>query len=370
MPPPAAPRAVGPPHATALAPPSAETTQIVRTVPRSDEPINLFDLVGFGDPAQCDLDRAWRRRSIEDLYRIPIGVDERGNPVHLDLKKCGHGVGIFGCAGSGKSELLRTILFGLAATHSSTSINFACISPEHCDQVWRTLYSLPHTALAAPMLSDDITGQRLDDALIGALDRQIELINRAEVKSFTEYQRIQPETDHEPMAMLLVAIDDLPGVLRDRPDFAAIIDRLARVRHSGIKLMYTAASAEQIPELARGIATRVALRSSESDSVTLIGRPWAHDLPDSPGNGYLAPLLRDSPIRFHAAFTDLPHGTPQGEHHPTIPQVFAERIHCQAPPARRLILPPPGDYPPESTRRCSPRRSPRTGASPPGPSPR
>ncbi|MCI2421600.1 type VII secretion protein EccCb [Saccharopolyspora sp. K220] len=338
-PPPVAPRPPAPVS------PSADTTQIVRPTPSPDEPINLFNLVGFGDPAHCDLDQAWQQRSIDNRYRIAIGVDDHGNPVHLDLKKSGHGVGIFGSAGSGKSELLRTILFGLAATHSSTAVNFICLSRAHHDQVWRSLHQIPHTALAEPVLSNDLTGSRLDDALIGALSWQAEQFNRAEVTNFADYQRIQPESDFEPMPMLLVAIDDLPGVLHDRPEFATTIDQLTRARNSGIKVVYTANTAAQISELAGGIATRIALRTTESESVKLIGQPWARDLPDSPGHGYLAQLLQDSPIRFRAARTDLPQGTPQRENHPTIPQVFADRIRGQAPPARQLVLPLPGEPP-------------------------
>ncbi|TDD36934.1 type VII secretion protein EccCb [Saccharopolyspora elongata] len=347
-PPPPAPRPVAPP------PPNAEATQVLRTPAKTEEPINLFDLVGFGDPAQAKLDQAWQPRGSEERYRIAIGVDDHGRPVHLDFKETGSAVGIFGSAGSGKSELLRTILFGLAATHSSASVNFACISREHNDQVWRSLYPIPHTALAEPMRSNDLTGRRFDEALTGLLAWQVEQFNRLDVGNFADYQRLQAESDAEPMPMLLVTVDDLPGVLRDRPGFAATIDRLVRHRRSGIKLVYTATSVEQIPQLAGATSveqipqlagatsTRIVLRTSESDSVRLIGR--AHDLPDAPGNGLLARPSQE-PIRFRAAYTDLPHGTPRGDYFQTIPQIFAERIRGQGPPARQLILPPPGEPP-------------------------
>ncbi|MEV6231623.1 type VII secretion protein EccCb [Saccharopolyspora shandongensis] len=315
---------------------------MLRTQAKPEEPINLFDLVGFGDPAQAKLDQAWQPRGSEERYRIAIGVDDHGRPVHLDFKETGSGVGIFGSAGSGKSELLRTILYGMAATHSSAAVNFACISREHNDQVWRSLYPIPHTALAEPMRSNDLTGRRFDEALLGLLAWQVEQFNRWEVKNFADYQRLQPEADAEPMPMLLVAIDDLPGVLRDRPGFAAAIEQLIRHRHSGIKLVYTATSTEQLPELAGATATRIVLRTSEADAVKLIGR--ARELPDSPGHGHLA-RPHQEPLRFRAAYTDLPHGTPQSDYFQTIPQIFAERIRGQGPPARQLILPPPGEPP-------------------------
>ncbi|MGW5642555.1 type VII secretion protein EccCb [Saccharopolyspora sp. NPDC003752] len=315
---------------------------MLRTQAQPEEPINLFDLVGFGDPAHVELDRAWRPRGSEERYRIAIGVDDHGRPVHLDFKETGSAVGIFGSAGSGKSELLRTILYGLAATHSSAAVNFACISREHNDQVWRSLHPIPHTALAEPMRSNDLTGRRFDEALTGLLAWQVEQFNRWEVKNFADYQRLQPEADAEPVPMLLVAIDDLPGVLRDRPGFAATIEQLIRHGYAGIKPVYTATSAEQIPQLAGATATRIVLRTSEADAVKLIGR--ARELPDSPGHGHLV-RPRQEPIRFRAAYTDLPHGTPQSDYFQTIPQIFAERVRGQGPPARQLILPPPGEPP-------------------------
>ncbi|MEU6268973.1 type VII secretion protein EccCb [Saccharopolyspora shandongensis] len=315
---------------------------MLRTQPKPEEPINLFDLVGFGDPLQAKLDEAWQPRRAEERFRIAIGVDDHGRPVHLDFKETGSAVGVFGSPGAGKSELLRAILFGMAATHSSAAVNFACISREHNDQVWRSLYPIPHTTLAAPMLSNDLTGWRLDEALAGLLAWQVEQFNRLDVGNFADYQRLQPESDAEPMPMLLVAVDDLPGVLRDRPGFAATIEQLIRHRRSGIKLVYTATSAEQISELAGATSTRIVLRTGEADAVQLIGR--AHDLPDAPGNGLLA-RPRQEPIRFRAAYTDLPHGTPQGDYFQTIPQLFAERVQAQGPPARQLVLPPPGEPP-------------------------
>jgi len=62
----------------------------------------------------------WEAAAVDRL-RVPIGVDERGAPVLLDLKESAqggsgpHGLCI-GATGSGKSELLRTLVVGLAGT--------------------------------------------------------------------------------------------------------------------------------------------------------------------------------------------------------------------------------------------------------------
>ena len=77
-------------------------------------------------PAGIAALRARWGRAETDRLRVPIGVDERGAPVVLDLKESAqggsgpHGLCV-GATGSGKSELLRTLVLGLAATHSPPS---------------------------------------------------------------------------------------------------------------------------------------------------------------------------------------------------------------------------------------------------------
>ncbi|MEK8143000.1 FtsK/SpoIIIE domain-containing protein [Streptomyces sp. M10(2022)] len=57
------------------------------------------------------------------MLRMPIGFDGKGRPLLLDLKESAqggmgpHGL-IVGATGSGKSELLRTLVTGLTMTHS------------------------------------------------------------------------------------------------------------------------------------------------------------------------------------------------------------------------------------------------------------
>ncbi|WP_316300684.1 FtsK/SpoIIIE domain-containing protein, partial [Clavibacter michiganensis] len=75
---------------------------------------DVTELLGMDDVENIDLREAWRPRSAADFLRVPIGVDDRGGPVLLDLKESAqlgmgpHGICI-GATGSGKSELLRTL---------------------------------------------------------------------------------------------------------------------------------------------------------------------------------------------------------------------------------------------------------------------
>ncbi len=95
--------------------------------------LGLAELLGIGDPGAFD-----RRPGVgaPAAPRQAAGADRRrartGRPVELDLKESAqdgmgpHGL-LIGATGSGKSELLRTLVLALAATHSSETLNFVLV---------------------------------------------------------------------------------------------------------------------------------------------------------------------------------------------------------------------------------------------------
>ena len=93
---------------------------------------DLLELLGLGDVRDYDPEQAWRPRLQRDRLRVPIGIDDSGAPVALDIKGIGptghgpHGL-IIGATGSGKSEVLRTLVLALSLTHSSEALNFVLV---------------------------------------------------------------------------------------------------------------------------------------------------------------------------------------------------------------------------------------------------
>ncbi|MGL5911848.1 MAG: FtsK/SpoIIIE domain-containing protein, partial [Phycicoccus sp.] len=80
-----------------------------------DEPLRVTDLLGIGDVDDIGPDRSWAERDGRDFLRVPVGIGDDGMPLALDLKESAHGGmgphGIcVGATGSGKSELLRTLV--------------------------------------------------------------------------------------------------------------------------------------------------------------------------------------------------------------------------------------------------------------------
>jgi DNA segregation ATPase FtsK/SpoIIIE, S-DNA-T family len=82
---------------------------------------DLATLLHAPDLSRLDLDALRAPRPQPERLRVPIGVDSEGSPVELDIKESAlggmgpHGL-LIGATGSGKSELLRTLVLGLATT--------------------------------------------------------------------------------------------------------------------------------------------------------------------------------------------------------------------------------------------------------------
>src|SRR5205807_1980811 len=114
-----------------------------------------------GDAASVDTKRTWRPRSLAERLRVPIGLGEDGRPVMLDLKEAAqegmgpHGLCV-GATGSGKSELLRTLVLGLAVTHSSETLNFV-LADFKGGATFAGMSQMPHVAAVITNMAEELT---------------------------------------------------------------------------------------------------------------------------------------------------------------------------------------------------------------------
>jgi len=94
--------------------------------------VPLLDLMGIPEASKVDAAQAWLPRSRQALLNVPIGIRADGEPLFIDFKEAAdkgmgpHGL-IIGATGSGKSELLRTLVISLATTHDPQTLNFVLI---------------------------------------------------------------------------------------------------------------------------------------------------------------------------------------------------------------------------------------------------
>ena len=100
-----------------------------------------------------------------------------------------HGL-VVGATGSGKSELLRTLVLGLALTHSPEDLNFVLVDFKG-GATFLGLDRLPHTSAVITNLADELPlVDRMQDALQGEIVRRQELLRAAgNYASLRDYER-------------------------------------------------------------------------------------------------------------------------------------------------------------------------------------
>ncbi|GAA0522721.1 type VII secretion protein EccCa [Saccharopolyspora thermophila] len=283
--------------------------------------LDLAELLGIGDPRTFDPAETWVRRPTRDTLRIRFGIRPDGTPVELDLKESAqdgmgpHGL-LIGATGSGKSELLRTIVLALAVTHPPSSLNFALVDFKG-GATFATLDKLPHTSAVITNLADELPlVDRMTEAITGELLRRQELLRAAgNFTSLREYERARATGAPLPeVPTLLVICDEFSELLSAKPDFIDMFVQIGRVgRALGVHLLLASQRLEEgrLRGLETHLSYRIGLRTfSEVESRNVLGVGDAFKLPRAPGHGFLK--TDDGPmIRFRSAYVSGVHRAPE-----------------------------------------------------------
>ncbi|MER7926525.1 MULTISPECIES: type VII secretion protein EccCa [unclassified Streptomyces] len=274
--------------------------------------LEFTDLLNLGDAASVDTKRTWRPRSLAERLRVPIGLGEDGRPVMLDLKEAAqegmgpHGLCV-GATGSGKSELLRTLVLGLAVTHSSETLNFV-LADFKGGATFAGMAQMPHVAAVITNLADDLTlVDRMGDSIRGELNRRQELLRDAgNYANIHDYEKARAAgAPLQPIPSLVLVIDEFSELLTAKPDFIEMFVQIGRIGRSlGVHLLLASQRLEEgrLRGLETYLSYRVGLRTfSAAESRAALGVPDAYELPNVPGSGFLK-YGTDEMVRFKAAY--------------------------------------------------------------------
>ncbi|WP_328828364.1 type VII secretion protein EccCa [Streptomyces sp. NBC_00252] len=274
--------------------------------------LEFTDLLNLGDAASVDTQRTWRPRSLAERLRVPIGLGEDGRPVMLDLKEAAqegmgpHGLCV-GATGSGKSELLRTLVLGLAVTHSSETLNFV-LADFKGGATFAGMAQMPHVAAVITNLADDLTlVDRMGDSIRGELNRRQELLRDAgNYANIHDYEKARAAgAPLQPIPSLVLVIDEFSELLTAKPDFIEMFVQIGRIGRSlGVHLLLASQRLEEgrLRGLETYLSYRVGLRTfSAAESRAALGVPDAYELPNVPGSGFLK-YGTDEMVRFKAAY--------------------------------------------------------------------
>jgi ESX secretion system protein EccC len=277
--------------------------------------VDFMSLLGLGEVGTFDPAAAWRPRPARDRLRVPIGLGGNGI-VPLDLKESAqqgmgpHGL-VIGATGSGKSEFLRTLVLGLALTHSSEQLNMVLVDFKG-GATFAGMLQLPHVSAMITNLAQELTlVDRMQDALSGEMVRRQELLREAgNFSSVHDYEKARSAGELlAPLPSLLIVVDEFSEMLSAKPEFIDLFVAIGRLGRSlGLHLLLASQRLEEgrLRGLESHLSYRVGLRTfSAAESRAVLGVPDAYELPPVPGLGYLKPDP-STLLRFKAAYVSGP----------------------------------------------------------------
>ncbi|MFE6742656.1 type VII secretion protein EccCa [Streptomyces tubercidicus] len=297
---------------------------------------DLTALLGIRDAHSYDVAALWRSRTPQSArLRVPIGITEDNEVLELDLKESAqagmgpHGL-LIGATGSGKSELVRTLVIGLAATHSSDVLNFVLVDFKG-GATFLNMDRLPHTSAVITNLADELhLVDRMRDSLNGEMMRRQELLRESGYSSLYEYEKARlGGAAITPLPALLIVVDEFSELLANKPEFVDLFVSIGRLGRSlGVHLLLASQRLDEgrIHRVEGHLSYRIALRTfSSMESRSVIGVGSAYELPSSPGNGYLK-VDTTNLARFKAAYVSGPCPAPVGTSRPAQLPVGSEEV--------------------------------------------
>jgi DNA segregation ATPase FtsK/SpoIIIE, S-DNA-T family len=260
--------------------------------------IHLLPLLNVISADMVQTRDTWKPRKERDLLRVPIGRQDSGAPLLLDLKEAAdkgmgpHGL-VVGATGSGKSELLRTLVISLAVMHDPNTVNFVLIDFKG-GASFADFAALPHVAGIVTNLKSDLSlVDRVYKSLQGEQERRQRMLreagNLSKIKEYQAKWRANPAA-MEPMPHLMIIVDEFAELISSRADFLDLFVGIGRVGRSlGMHLLLATQRLEEgrLKGLETYLSYRLCLRTfSATESNIALGTPDAFYLPSAPGVGY------------------------------------------------------------------------------------
>ncbi|MFZ1287722.1 MAG: FtsK/SpoIIIE domain-containing protein, partial [Candidatus Phosphoribacter sp.] len=215
-----------------------------------------------------DLTRHWA--ASPRSTRFPIGAGASG-PLMLDLVRDGPHTLVAGTTGSGKSELLVSLVAGLAAVNRPDELCFVLVDYKG-GAAFGTCAQLPHVVGVVTDLDHQLTERALV-SLDAELKRRERLLGAAGVADLAAYGAVRAPSDPA-IPRLVLVVDEFRSLAEELPHFVAGLVRVASLGRSlGVHLVV----ATQRPggvvtaDMRANLGLRVALRVRDViDSIDVV----------------------------------------------------------------------------------------------------
>jgi DNA segregation ATPase FtsK/SpoIIIE, S-DNA-T family len=248
----------------------------------------LLDVLQLEPPTLEAIVARWKSGGQSTVAMLGETYD---GPFTIDLARDGpHGL-VAGTTGSGKSELLQTLVASLATANRPDAMTFVLIDYKG-GSAFKDCARLPHTVGMVSDLDGHLT-QRALASLSAELKRREEVLLRAGAKDIEDYgaaRRANPRL--EPLPRLLLIIDEFASLVAELPDFVTGLVGIAqRGRSLGVHLILATqrpagvVSADIRANTNLRIALRVTDASESSDVIDVPDAAWISK--STPGRCYV-----------------------------------------------------------------------------------
>ena len=194
----------------------------------------LLDILRLDPPGPTEIISRWRTGGRSTVAMVGESLDGR---FGVDLRRDGpHGL-IAGTTGSGKSELLQTIVASLAVANRPDAMTFVLVDYKG-GSAFKDCVHLPHTVGMVTDLDAHLVERALE-SLSAELTRREHILAGAGAKDIEDYtESLERGMRGEPMPRLTIVIDEFASMARDLPDFiTGLVNIAQRGRSLGVHLL-------------------------------------------------------------------------------------------------------------------------------------
>ena len=237
--------------------------------------VGLLDLLDLLPPSAQALEDRWS--NWDGALRATVGVSAQG-VFNLDVRSEGPHALIAGTTGSGKSELLRTLVAAAAAAVPPNRLSFLLVDYKG-GSAFAPCATLPHVVDVVSDL-DEHLAERALISLNAELKRRERTLAEKGARDLLELARRDP--DGAP-PLLIIAVDEFAKLREEVPDFVdGVVDIAQRGRSLGVHMVLAAQTLRNAftPAIRANTNLRLALRvAEETESEDMISSPLAARIP-------------------------------------------------------------------------------------------
>jgi len=279
----------------------------VSSVSVSEDAVSLLSLLQLGQTRRGEaghlvdqLQHQWKERSAADPLVASIGMAADA-AFAVDLVADGPHALIAGTTGSGKSELLRTMVLALAASCPPDRLALVLVDFKG-GGAFDAVDQLPHVAGLITDLEENLVSRAVS-SLRAELHRREHLFRKLGVSDYPQ----AAAASAEPLARLVVVIDEFAVLATEYPELmTSLVDLAARGRSLGMHLVLATQRPSGVVDqkIRANTNLRIALRVQDAhDSLDVVGVPDAAEIDRTAPGRAIVSIGGDRPIVVQTAYS-------------------------------------------------------------------